>query len=108
MKVSVVVPVYNSGRGVAPLIDSLADQTLAPELWEAIFVDDGSSDGSPEDIEELIAGRPNMRLIRERRSGWPGRPRNVGVDASRGEYVFFSDDDDTFGREALERMVAFA
>jgi glycosyltransferase involved in cell wall biosynthesis len=108
MKVSVIVPVYNSGRGVASLVASLAEQSLASEDWEAIFVDDGSSDGTPEVVEELIGERPNMRLIREPRSGWPGRPRNVGLDAARGEYVFFSDDDDTLGPEALERMVAFA
>jgi len=108
MKVSVVVPVYNTGRAVEPLLESLRAQTLPPAEWEAVFVDDGSSDGTPDLVEGLIAGDPNMRLIREAPSGWPGRPRNVGLEAARGEYVFFSDDDDVLGTEALERLVAFA
>ncbi len=41
-------------------------------------------------------------------SGWPSRPRNLGVDHARGEYVFFADDDDWFADEALERLYACA
>lgn len=108
MKVSVVVPVYNTGPGIEALIDSLRAQTLPAEEWEAVFVDDGSSDDTPDLIERLIADDANMRLLREAPSGWPGRPRNVGLDAARGDYVFFSDDDDTLGPESLERLTAFA
>lgn len=108
MKVSVIVPVFNTGPSIEALIDSLRAQTLPAGEWEAVFVDDGSSDDTPDLIEGLIAGDANMRLLREAPSGWPGRPRNVGVDAARGDYVFFSDDDDTLGPEALERLTAFA
>src|SRR4051794_5879531 len=108
IRVSVIVPVFNSGTTAEALIESLCAQTLPAGEWEAIFVDDGSSDETPDLIETRIAALPNMRLIREAPSGWPGRPRNVGLDAARGEYVFFSDDDDTLGPEALERLVAFA
>jgi hypothetical protein len=41
-------------------------------------------------------------------SGWPGRPRNVGLDAAAGEFVFFADNDDWLGPEALERLYARA
>ncbi|GAA2749625.1 glycosyltransferase family 2 protein [Amnibacterium kyonggiense] len=108
MKVSVVVPVFNTGPGIAALIDSLRAQTLPASQWEAVFVDDGSTDDTADRVERLIADVPNMRLLREAPSGWPGRPRNVGMDAAHGEYVFFSDDDDTLGSEALERLAAFA
>ena len=108
MKVSVVVPVYNTGQAVEGLIDSLRAQTLSTDEWEAVFVDDGSSDDTADIVEGLIADDANMRLLREAPSGWPGRPRNVGMDAAKGEYVFFSDDDDTLGPEALERLTAFA
>ena len=108
MKVSVVVPVYNTGQAIEGLIDSLRAQTLATDEWEAVFVDDGSTDDTADVVEGLIAGDANMRLLREAPSGWPGRPRNVGMDAAAGQYVFFSDDDDTLGPEALERLTAFA
>ncbi|WP_158590124.1 glycosyltransferase family 2 protein [Amnibacterium setariae] len=108
MKVSVVVPVFNTGAEIEALIESLRAQSLPRSEWEAVFVDDGSTDGTPDFVEHLIAGDENMRLLREKPSGWPGRPRNVGIDHARGDYVFFSDDDDTLGPEALERMAAFA
>ena len=41
-------------------------------------------------------------------SGWPGRPRNVGIDTARGEFVYFVDHDDWIGAEALERLYATA
>ena len=47
-------------------------------------------------------------MIHQPNSGWPGQPRNVGLDAARGEYVFFSDHDDWLGTEALERLYDFA
>lgn len=108
MKVSVVVPVFNTGEAIEALIDSLRAQTLPVDAWEAVFVDDGSSDGTADLVDSLIAEDANMRLLREKPSGWPGRPRNVGLDAAKGDYIFFSDDDDTLGPEALERLTAFA
>ncbi len=108
LKVSVVVPVYNPGAHIDPLLDSLAAQSLPAAEFEAIFVDDGSTDDTPARLDRLAADRPNVRVIHQQNSGWPGQPRNVGIEAARGEYVFFSDNDDWFGAEALERLYAMA
>lgn len=108
MRVTVVVPVYNPGHHIEPLIDSLAAQTLPPEEFEAIFVDDGSTDETPDRLDRLAAERANVRVIHQENSGWPGKPRNVGIEAAQGEYVFFSDHDDWFGPEALAGMDAMA
>jgi glycosyltransferase involved in cell wall biosynthesis len=108
VRVSVVVPVYNPGRYIEPLIDSLAAQTLPQAEFETIFVDDGSTDDTPARLDELARERANVRVIHQENSGWPGRPRNVGVDAAGGDYVYFADNDDWFSREALERMHATA
>ena len=107
-KVSVVVPVFNPGRYIDELLASLARQSLSADEFEAIFVDDGSTDGTPDRLESLAAETPNLRVIRIPASGGPGRPRNVGVDAARGEYVQFVDNDDYLGDEALERLWTFA
>ncbi|MFD2079960.1 Glycosyltransferase involved in cell wall bisynthesis [Actinopolymorpha cephalotaxi] len=108
LKVSVVVPVYNPGRYVEDCIASLLRQSLPAEEFEAIFVDDGSTDETPARLDALAAEHPHMRVIHQENSGWPGKPRNVGVDAARGEYVYFVDNDDWLGDQALERMYAFA
>ena len=106
--VSVVVPVFNPGPDIDRCLESLLGQTLAPGELELIFVDDGSTDATPARLEALAASHEHVRLERIPNSGWPGRPRNVGIDLARGEFVYFVDDDDWLEPEALERMHAAA
>lgn len=108
VKVSVVVPVYNPGEFLRPCVESLLRQSLPAGEWEAVFVDDGSTDDTPAYLDELAAAHDNVTVVHQPNSGWPGKPRNVGIDAARGEYVFFCDNDDWFGDEALERLYAYA
>nr|WP_260609122.1 glycosyltransferase [Streptomyces sp. WAC 01325] len=94
------------------LVECLASveaQTIDPERIEVIAVDDGSTDGTGECLEEF-AGRAPMQVtvIRQDNSGGPSGPRNVGLGKATGRYVFFLDADDRLGPEALERMVAMA
>ncbi len=108
VKVSVVVPVYNPGPNIDGLVESLAAQSLPAGQLEVVFVDDGSTDGTAERLQETCARHPNMRVVTIPNSGWPGRPRNVGTDLAEGEYVFYSDNDDYLFPEAMERMYALA
>jgi poly(ribitol-phosphate) beta-N-acetylglucosaminyltransferase len=109
VKVSVVVPVFNPGEHVEACIASVLRQSLPAGEMEAIFVDDGSTDGTGERLDRLAAEHPDVvRVIHIPNSGWPGRPRNVGVDAAQGEFVLFVDNDDWIGDEALERLYATA
>lgn len=107
-KVSVVVPVFNPGRHIEALIESLDRQTMLVGDFEAIFVDDGSTDDTPARLDRLAAQRSNVTVIHQENSGWPGKPRNVGIGAARGEYIFFCDNDDWLGVEALDRLYAMA
>ena len=107
LNVSVVVPVYNPGHYLDDLLASLARQSMPPDSFEVIFVDDGSTDGTARRLDTVAAGAPNTRVIHIPNSGWPGRPRNIGIDAARGEFVLFVDHDDELGDEALERMYAY-
>ena len=108
MKVSVIVPVYNPGPFIDLLLASLARQSMTPEDFEVVFVDDGSSDGTERRLDTLAHTAPNVRVIHIPNSGWPGRPRNVGIDAAEGDFVLFVDHDDELGDEALERMYDYA
>ncbi|MBC2906711.1 glycosyltransferase family A protein [Streptomyces cupreus] len=104
VKVSVIVPVYNPGAYIEDCISSLLRQSLPPDEYEVIFVDDGSTDDTPGRLDELAAEDSRVTVVHQENSGWAGKPRNVGVAASRGEYVMFVDNDDHLGDEALERM----
>ncbi|CAL9330613.1 glycosyltransferase [Streptomyces sp. enrichment culture] len=103
-KVSIVVPVYNAGPYLELCAPSLLRQSLGPDAYEIVYVDDGSTDDSPQRLDRLAADHPHVRVIHQENSGWPGKPRNVGVRAARGEYVQFVDQDDELTPQALERL----
>ena len=108
VRVSVVVPVYNPGPYLDPCVASVLHQSLGADALEVIFVDDGSTDGSGARLDRVAAEAGNVRVIHIPNSGWPGTPRNVGIDAARGDHILFLDADDWLGDEAAERMSATA
>src|SRR5919199_2820654 len=108
LKVSAIVPVYNPGDHIDRCIETLVDQSLTKHEYEVIFVDDGSTDATPERLDRLAQEHAHVRVEHIPNSGWPGRPRNVGIDMARGEFVYFVDNDDWIGPEALERLYATA
>ncbi|MEU3185647.1 glycosyltransferase family 2 protein [Streptomyces sp. NPDC006923] len=101
---SVVIPVYNPGKYIDPCVDSLLAQTLPAAEFEVLFVDDGSTDESPDRLDKLAAEHPHFRVIHIPNSGWPGKPRNIGVSEAKGEYVQFVDQDDHLASDALRRL----
>lgn len=107
-KVSVVVPVYNPGEHIDDCIASVVDQTLSPEEYEVVFADDGSTDGTAARLDALAARHEQVRVTHIDHSGTPGAARNAGIEAARGSYVYFVDDDDWISRDALERLYDYA
>ncbi len=108
MKVSVVIPVYNTKPYLAECLDSILAQDMPSDEFEIVAVDDGSTDGSGQVLDDYADRHGNVRVIHQENSGWPGRPRNVGIEAAKGTYVFFADSDDCLAPEALRRMYDFA
>ena len=97
VKVSVIVPVYNTGRYVDECAPSLLGQSLPADEYEVIYVDDGSTDDTLSRLETIAAGHRNVRVYTQPNSGWPGAPRNLGMKHAQGEYVQFVDHDDMLG-----------
>ncbi|GAA3634213.1 hypothetical protein GCM10022236_40960 [Microlunatus ginsengisoli] len=108
MKVSVIVPVYNPGQHLRRCLRSLAEQTMNIADYEVILVDDGSTDGSSARLDQAAERHWQFRVIHQANSGWPGQPRNRGLDEARGDYVFFCDHDDWLAPYALAVLHRFA
>ncbi len=100
--VTVVIPTYCSGPRLDEAILSIDRQSLPQEQIEVLLLDDGSPDDTAARIEAIAASRPNYRAFALEASGWPSRPRNVGVREARGRYVLFMDHDDILFSAALE------
>jgi len=100
--VSVVLPTYNREALLRAAVESVRAQTYP--AWEAIIVDDGSTDGTPAYLAAL--NDPRIRVLRQAHGGKPGDLRNRGVASARGTYVAFLDSDDTWVPAKLARQIA--
>jgi len=98
---SVVIPAYNCARWIGATLESFARQT--DRDFEVIVVDDGSTDDSAR-IAESFADRIDIRVLRERPSGAPARPCNIGLAAARGELIVTCDSDDMATEDRLAWM----
>ena len=102
-KISVIIPVFNTGKYIAQCLDSLIKQTYK-EL-EIICIDDGSNDNSA-DIISKYAQKDN-RIITNSFDINKGvsAARNYGLSIASGDYIFFLDSDDWIDEDYLETML---
>ncbi|MCA1792046.1 MAG: glycosyltransferase [Thioalkalivibrio sp.] len=91
MLVSVIIPVYNGKLFVADAVRSVLTQTYGH--IEAIVVDDGSTDGSGDVVEELRRDDARVRVVHQENRGLSAA-RNTGIAHARGVYINFLDADD--------------
>lgn len=99
---SVIIPVYNTRTYLGKCLDSLRNQTLRD--WEAILVDDGSTDGSDEVLKAYTETDERFRYVRQPNGGL-SVARNTGLSLVRGTYVAFLDSDDWFlSVDCLEQL----
>ncbi len=99
MMFSIIIPVYNVEFYLRECLDSVIAQTYPG--WEAICVNDGSTDGSALILNEYAARDSRLKVITQPNGGLSAA-RNAGVDAAKGDYVFFLDSDDWLEKNALE------
>lgn len=104
-KISVIVPVYNVASYLDESITSLLAQTW--EDWEALFVNDGSTDGSLEILERYARQDARIRVIDQPNAG-AGEARNRGLAEARGQYIYFLDPDDWMEPDLLRDSLRLA
>ena len=98
---SIVIPVYNTAPYLRGCLDSVVAQTFAD--WEAVCVDDGSTDGSAAILDEYATGDERFKIIHQENAG-VSAARNLALDAIQGEWVCFLDSDDVLEKSALQRI----
>ncbi len=100
---SIVVPVYNAARYLAETLDSLLDQDISD--YEILCINDGSTDASPEILEDYSRRYGSIRVIHQKNAG-VSTARNVGIDNARGKFLWFVDADDLIAPNILGKCKA--
>lgn len=96
---SIIIPVYNVAPYLRECLNSVLAQTFTD--WEAICVDDGSTDGSGAILDEYAAKDKRFRVIHQANAG-VSVARNAALDVVQGEWVGFLDADDVYRSNTLE------
>lgn len=94
LKLSFILPCYNVAPYIGRCIESIEQQDIPQAEYEIICVDDCSKDNTVEVIKEYQKQYSNIRLICHTENKTAGGARNTGMDAAKGEYLWFVDPDD--------------
>lgn len=105
LDLSIVIPVYNYADILEENINSILNQKTDYK-FEAIFVDDGSTDGA-QDILRKYENHPNVKLIFQQNGGI-GAARNTGINHANGKYLMFVDCDDIVHDDIVETLLSKA
>lgn len=98
--ISVIIPSYNRKVILEKALKALADQTLPPNQYEVILVDDGSTDGTKEMVEGLQVPYQLTYVYQERQG--PAGARNHGIRLARGKLIVFIDSDIVVNQNFLQ------
>lgn len=103
MKVSIIIPVYNTEKYLEACIESCINQTYKD--IEIILVDDGSTDNSQKIIMQQKHKHPDLITVISKNNGGTGSALNVGIDNMKGEWFKWVSADDVLIPTALENML---
>jgi dolichol-phosphate mannosyltransferase len=106
MRVSVVVPVHNERENLAPLVEEIAREMAAIGEYEIIYVDDGSDDGTTENLRALAERVPELRILRHTRCCGQSTALRTGILAARGSYIATLDGDGQNDPADIPRLFA--
>ena len=98
IKISVIVPVYNTGEYLRPCLDSIQKQTFID--FEVLCIDDGSTDNSPEILKEYCHKDSRFKYLKKENGGLSSA-RNYGLEKAKGMYIYYCDSDDEIESETF-------
>jgi glycosyltransferase involved in cell wall biosynthesis len=101
--ISIIIPIYNTEQYLRQTLDSVIAQTF--ENWEAILVDDDSTDRCSEICIEYTEKDPRFKYIHKKNEGVL-LARKIALENSRGEFIANLDSDDAYAPQFLEKMFA--
>lgn len=100
--VSVIIPVYNVEKYLSECLTSIINQTY--RNLEIILVDDGSTDGSGDICDKYAQNDSRIKVIHNVNGG-VSLARNIGIDISKGEWIYFMDSDDIIENETINESL---
>lgn len=100
-EITVIVPAYNVAGLVLPCLASIVAQSTGS--WQAIVVDDGSTDATADEVRTLVD--PRISLVQQTNAG-VSAARNHGLALAKGRFVMFLDGDDVLNPTAFARLAA--
>lgn len=104
-KVTVIIPSYNSVEFLDSTIDSIKAQTIGFENIELIIIDDYSTDSTQDLINKYCEEYSNIKTYESgKKTGTPGRARNIGICNSESDYIMFIDHDDNYLPDTIEKL----
>lgn len=104
-RISVIIPVYNTESYLKRCLESLQNQSVTD--WEAICVDDGSTDGSGAILDAFAARDPRFRVV-HKDNGGVSSARNLAIGLIRGDFTLIMDSDDFLHPQLMEICLHFA
>ena len=104
MKLSIIIPIYNSEKYLRECIESILKQTFKD--FELILRDDGSTDGSDEICDEYKMRNDNIKVVHKSNKG-QARRRNDGIGIAAGDYILMVDSDDMIEPDMCSTMISY-
>ena len=106
MKLSVIIPVYNTSKYLQKCFDSLIP-LMTKLAGEVIFINDGSTDESLQILKQFQSQHSYVQIINQENLGLSGA-RNTGIHFAKGDYLIFLDSDDWIEATEIEKIYSSA
>ncbi len=105
MQLSLVIPVHNEAGNIHPLLAEIDTALQALDAYEILYVDDGSSDATAQELRTALATYPRLRVLRHRKSCGQSTAVLSGVRAASGAWIATLDGDGQNDPSDLPRMI---